>query len=325
MRRESLKKVIIASLAIALILSSTAAFATEIAFQSVGITPISNSQPYSMRLGTNPVDTDKSHDGTGGWSENWYNDLNANGSHDPGEPFSDIQQSSEWIEGPDNSCWLASACNMLEQLGVINSASDLYADYSLNGVSDGEGGILTWDDGGFQHYAIQQWIDQNPIASAGMTMEVHTVSSTVIHGNGFYAWEDFEPRSNVDNFLNTGWEVGIGMWVLPTNDMTRDWHYGGHALTMQTINSDETFRVTDSDRDGDWIAAGDLNTYRDYAYGPSPFEGHDYYAWFNDFYDGDLMFYPAGDMGYICAVIPEPATLFLTAAGMVMLLRKKRK
>lgn len=324
MRREE-RSTIYIRLTACLLLLMTAASLAETLFQPANITSISHQQSFPQQLGSTPADTDKTHYGTGGWFENWYQDLNANGSHDPGEPFSDTQQSPDWITGPDNSCWLASACNMLEQIGVITNAYDLYIDYSLNGVPDGSGNILTWDDGGLQEYAIQSWIDLNPVESAGLTMEVHWRSFEVQYSNGVYAWQDFNPRSNVANYLDTGWEVGIGMWPLVTDGFGGFWHEGGHALTIQAINLDSTFDCTDSDRDGDWLSAGDLNTYIDRNAGPTPFEGHNYYGWYNDFYDGDITVYPAGDVGYICAVIPEPATLFLAFSGAsVLFLRRCR-
>jgi hypothetical protein len=107
-------------------------------------------------------------------------------------------------------------------------------------------------------------------------------------------------------------------------------HYGGHALTVQAVPAQSsppfgTFSVTDSDRDTDWIQPGDLNTYADWTYGPVASGGHNYYAWFNDFYSGDLNTWPDGDVGYVVAVIPEPATLSLLVLGGLSLLRRKRK
>jgi hypothetical protein len=101
-------------------------------------------------------------------------------------------------------------------------------------------------------------------------------------------------------------------------------------LTVQAVPAQSsppfgTFSVTDSDRDTDWIQPGDLNTYADWTYGPVASGGHNYYAWFNDFYSGDWSYWPDGDVGYVVAVIPEPATLSLLVLGGLSLLRRKRK
>jgi hypothetical protein len=85
-----------------------------------------------------PVDTDKLHNGTGGWGANWFQDVNGSGSHDPGESFGDNNLwGAQGLLIADDSCWLASACNMLEQLGAIGAgqAQVLYNNYALNGVA----------------------------------------------------------------------------------------------------------------------------------------------------------------------------------------------
>jgi hypothetical protein len=107
-------------------------------------------------------------------------------------------------------------------------------------------------------------------------------------------------------------------------------HEGGHALTMQAVHPQAsppygTFKVTDSDRDNDWSGPGDLNTYADWTYGPTAYQGHNYYAWFNDFYSGNWSYWPDGDVGYVVAIIPEPATLGLLALGGLAILRQQRR
>ncbi len=59
-------------------------------------------------------DVDKSHT-AGNWGSNWYDDVNGNGQWDLGEPYADSADPS-WktpLQDDDNSCWLASAANML--------------------------------------------------------------------------------------------------------------------------------------------------------------------------------------------------------------------
>ena len=249
---------------------------------------------------------------------NYYDDLNNNNLHDPGEPFAATTQGG-WGNPKsriDNSCWLASGCNMLEQLGKIPDANALYMDYALNGVAS-PGGILTWADTGLQEYVIQQWINDNPAEAAGMQLEKHWRNTIASFLNGHFGWTGRNPRADVNNYLNNGWEVGIGMWPLYENGT----HGGGHAITMQAIYSNNTFDNTDSDRDD---GGNDLNSYNDAMLGPTLYDGRYYYGWYNDFYSRDFNDWPDGDIGYIVAVIPEPAMLLLLAIGGVQMLRRRR-
>ena len=277
---------------------------------------------YSL---TNPTlgysDVDKSHNGTGSWSSNYYNDLNSNDKHDPGEPFSDSTQTG-WKQAADNSCWLASACNMLKQAGLVASAESLYADYAMNGVPDKAGNTLTWDDGGLQEYAINYFKNQNPQLCANLQIQTFVGTNYIFTGNGVFAWEDINPLLTVETYLAQGGQVGIGMW--PLMNSTGE-HLGGHALTMQELDA-TTFSCTDSDRDSDYInGAGDLNTYSDICFGPISSGGHNYYGWYNDFYNGNINYYPVGDFGYICAItVPEPATVLLMFAAIGLMRAKHR-
>ncbi|HOF18034.1 MAG TPA: hypothetical protein PK082_03930 [Phycisphaerae bacterium] len=301
-----------------------AARAGNVAVADAGTAGLVSGEPLSPRV-LGYSDVDKSHDGAGGWGTNYYDDLNSNGAHDPGEPFGDSADPS-WTNatsGTDNSCWMASGCNMLQQLGVISDAAALYNQYALNGVPT-TGGTLTWDEGGLQEDVIQYWMSQNPTVAAGMTVEIHWRSSTVHYTDGMSAWEDWNPRTEVAAYLAAGWQVALGMWPLYF-DGTNSWHGGGHALTIQTIGAGTTFSCTDSDRDADFSDSGDVNTYTDAARGPTAFLGHNYYAWYNDFYDGDIAYYPVGDVGYIIAIIPEPASIAITALGAVLILRPRRR
>jgi len=249
---------------------------------------------------------------------NYYDDMNSNGAHDPGEPFAASSQGG-WgnaQSASDGSCWLASGCNMLEQLGKIDDAEALYMDYALNGVAS-PSGILTWDEGGLQEYVIQQWMSENPAGAVGMELRTHWQEDTVRFSQyGHFAWEDWDPRAGVQSYLGDEWEVGIGMWLLYADGE----HTGGHALTMQAVYGNGTFDCTDSDRDD---GGQDVNTYNDLTLSGS-LNSHTYYGWFNDFWSRDINIVLDGDVGYVCAVIPEPATLSLLAAAGLMLSRRKR-
>ena len=269
---------------------------------------------------SNWVDMDKYNGGSSGWSSNYFNDLNGNGEHDPTEPFGEDYQNG-WVQAPDNSCWLASACNMLSQLGYVSDVEALYADYAQNGIWDYRNNkMLTWDDGGLQEYAIQQWIDTHP--AANISMVTHRRDSGVYWQGGMFAWEDWSPRNGVYNYLNEGWEVGIGIW--PWLSYGGNHEDSGHALTVQNIYLPAPYGITftDSDRDADWNSSGDLNTYQDVPNGPSYSGGHDWYSWGIHYYaeTGD---WPVADVGYVVAIIPEPVTLLLLCLGAVMVRRRK--
>lgn len=289
--------------AFALLSTVTAASGSVVVLDDLQIVP----RAGMPRVLGSAVDVDKANLG----ANIWYDDTNTDGDHDPGEPFAAVADSG-WTNAqtvPDLSCWLASACNMLEQGGWISNGAALYADYALNGVQTG-GGVLTVDDGGLQEHAISQWTTLNPAAGASLTMDIQWCSDTVSFTSGVSAWEDLNPRTVTKDYLADDWQVGIGMWPLLSSAGDRA---GGHALTMQDILNPWGFDCTDSDRDSDWDSAGDVNTYDDLVVGPASSGGHLYYGWVNDFYynstDPDW-YYPLGDVGYLCAIkaVPEPST-----------------
>ncbi len=267
------------------------------------------------------ADTDKLHDGAGGWLVNYWDDLNNDGDHDPGEPFADSAL-PEWTNPksrPDWSCWMASACNMLYQVGAIPDAAALYMDYALNGIITSQG-VLTWDDGGIQDQVIQYWMDQHP--ASGLQMQVYR--RFLSFPDGLYAWQDWNPRSGVQACLRSGWEVSIALWSLETDGQGGYTHGPGHALTVQQVGDDMNFDCTDSDRDLDWSGNADVNRYADLCTGPVPYGGHDYHGWSNNYYFPELGDYPLGDVGYVCAIIPEPATIsLLIAAGLFATPRRR--
>jgi hypothetical protein len=309
---------IILALILVLAFSQLVFAQTKAALDGGGIVAVNTQLPLTLGAYS---DVDKLNMG----SPLWYDDVNNDLKHDPGEPFAAVAQTG-WLrptQAADNSCWLASGVNMLKQLNLISDANSLYMDYALNGVPSPIG-TLTWDDGGLQQYVVEYWETQHPAQAANLRMDVLTWSGSLQFGDGHYAWEDVNPRSTVANYLAQGWQVGIGMWPLDGSGI----HYGGHALTIQEVPAQSppplgTFVVTDSDRDHDWSASGDLNTYVDYTYGPTTYLGHNYYAWFNDFYSGDVQnSWPDGDVGYVVALrtVPEPSACMMLAGMTAILL-----
>jgi hypothetical protein len=183
---------------------------------------------------------------------------------------------------------------------------------------------LTWDDGGLQGYAIQQWLNANP--GSGVSMQIHTWSGWLGGGwtfpNGAYGWLNWDPRAQTGNYLAAGWEVGFGMWPLFTGGGGGSHEPLGHALTVQAINAGPptNFDCTDSDRDS---LGADVNNYADLSL--SQFVNpNTYYGWLNDYYATPLGANPMGDVGYICAIIPEPATLMLLAISTAVLWRRRQ-
>ena len=288
--------------------------------------PSSDASALALGSLANWSDTDKLNLG----AAVYFDDANVNGVHDPGEAFAATDPGG-WASATDLSCWLASGANMLAQAGAnYGDAQGIYDDYALNGIDVG-GTIYTWDDGGLQEFVINQWIADRPGEAGTLSLSTYWRSTSVMYVDGMFAWEDLDVRQAAADALDAGDEVGIGMWPL-YYDGEEGSHEGGHALTVQDVSAAlAQLTVTDSDRDNDWSASGDLNTYADATRGPTAFLGHDYYAWYNDFYDGDILHYRVGDVGYVAilsghAIVPAPASLLvgMIAAAFVALARRTR-
>ena len=322
--RQSVRRLLLRALMVCLAVSLCAGARAGV----VTLDASTSSSASMLSLGslTNWSDTDKLNLG----SALFYDDANTNGLHDPGETFAATDPGG-WTSAADMSCWLASGANMLAQAGARGGdAQGIYDDYALNGIDVG-GSVFTWDDGGLQEYVVNQWIADHPAEAGTLALSTYWRSTSVMYTDGMFAWEDLDVRQAVADALAAGDEVGIGMWPL-AYDGEEGTHDGGHALTVQDVSAAlSEFTVTDSDRDSDWSAAGDLNTYADATRGPTAFLGHEYYAWYNDFYDGDIEHYPVGDVGYVAvlsgqASVPAPASLLVAVIGVafVALLRRTR-
>ncbi len=295
------------------------------AVPTAGLVATQGPDPRELLLGA-PADVDKLHDGTGGWAINYFNDVDADGDHDPGEAYGDSSQPgwSNPVAKFDYSCWMASGCNLLEQIGKVPDGQALYEQYARDGVNV-NGTLFTWDEGGRQEFVVQHWMDTHPAEAVDMEVRVHFYDPEIGYTDGMFAWEDWDPRQGTADYLAAGWSVGVGIFVLNYTDEEGGSHSGGHALTMQAIDA-ATFDCTDSDFDGDYHNAGDVNTYADATRGPDEYLQHTYHAWYSEYYDGNVETYPVADVGFVVAVIPEPTTLAMLAlAGTAALVRRRRK
>jgi len=152
-----------------------------------------------------------------------YDDSNDNGCHDPGEPAAEYP-SSTWInpiQTSDNSCWMASAANMLLYVGGPNRYDAWAYD---EGISVMFAGVLTFDDG--QVGGRQR----NALIAEGFNVQDFQPQLGL--------WLSFNPVQWIADMLNYNLPVGIG-----TSGVSP------HALTVYAIDTvDQTITVADSDR-----------------------------------------------------------------------------
>jgi hypothetical protein len=163
----------------------------------------------------------------------FYLDSDADTWHDPGEVFDDASGGG-YVSKNDNSCWMASASNMLMYAGHANpygqpapgapgwlgnggapspSVSSWGNVYSVGGG----GSAMTWDDGGFQHWAIAHaGIECPPPAYA---LQEFTPGTWLI-----------DPVTWCKHRIDMGFPVGLTVWwgsppkgTLPGRvDLTKD-------------------------------------------------------------------------------------------------------
>ena len=180
-------------------------------------------------------DQDKYHlasepDGGPSWLRNYgpiWNGFN----HDPGEEVDEDILWLDWVEHPDNSCWMASASNIIQYQKHTHPSmyhSWAYADGITGDYSSPWGtdftGPFTFDEGGFAHWAL----------------EYENYSPGVLAQNSTdFAWVD--PVQFMVASLRHGSPVSIGIF---------DGWASGHALTVYAIDTDnQTLTVADSDTD----------------------------------------------------------------------------
>jgi len=181
-------------------------------------------------------DQDKYHKDSepyGGDSWGWNYGTLLNGlSHDPGEQVDEEVSPLYFIPLADNSCWMASAANMLR---TKDAQADRYYSWAyLHGItgafSYGSGTLpnatYTFDEGAVQHWALQH--------------EGYPWAVMAQGAPSFGSWVD--PVGYIAASIRAGSPVGIGIHSDPIN-----LH---HALTIYGIDTQTAeLGVADSDAD----------------------------------------------------------------------------
>ena len=170
------------------------------------------------------------------------------------------------IADNDNSCWMATAANMLAGAGYGNGATvqqraaDVFADMAAEfGISD-----RGWPD-----TALQWWLN----SSNNTWPTNHYTLVTVLGTKSMLPWDDSNIPRTIGNELRKCQFVGLGFsW--PTN-APGTVGYGGHATTAWGDNFGESnlthnpkkIHMSDSDRDTE----GDIQIYKYDSYNhPNP-------------------------------------------------------
>lgn len=196
--------------------------------------------------------------------------------------------------GVNNSCYLATAANMLAGAGYGNGASvqdraeDIYSDLTAHfGVANG----------GWTDTALSWWL-----ASASNVWPGNPYTVVTVYGNKIpkYPWSNSNGAKEIANNLRKCNFVGLSIsW--PTNAVDHNGNpvigSGGHAITgwgdrsrmpwkdySALISSNPSrVRVTDSDRD----TGGDVQQYSYDSYtNPNPGGANEGNGWYMD-YDGN--------------------------------------
>jgi hypothetical protein len=196
------------------------------------------------------ADQDKLYyDATNGWIL-YYTDTDVDGWHDPGEAFFAAPGGTDW--NPDNSCWMASASNLMVTEGLGNqynppwlqngaAPSPCISPWGAVVTAPGGGVARTFDDGGWQHWAL---------AFAALKFQGPIITTTEF---GAPAWL-VNPITWSKDRINEGHAVGLTVWWgspksgrLPGR-VEKGAVDGYHAITLYEINDVAgTVTITDSD------------------------------------------------------------------------------
>lgn len=197
-------------------------------------------------MNINWTDADKTHD-AGNWWTNFWDDIDNDGRWESGEPLADSMDPT-WANGrsaTDMSCWIASASNMLASSGYGGGdAQAIYWDIVTNMATPWHGSF-GWQDGGWQHEALQWYLATYPDPMRVSTVEYYGVYSGR-DGTAAQAWPT-DPFDVAADALAGGDDVGL---------VINGWCY--HAVTFQGYDWNQTTMwITDSDQDN----LGDLSMY----------------------------------------------------------------
>ena len=204
-----------------------------------------------------------------------------------------------WPDAGDNSCWLASAANILSAAGY-GGANSIYGTLVGN---------FGYAQGGFQGTAINWYLTNHP-----MTGNPYTVLTEYDRGA---LWDPYWNPGFIASELRECEFVGIAIYA--DISMTTG---GAHALTVwgDDDNSPPTWIwVTDSDRDRGVL---DIDSYDWTRHQNARGTGKDLYS---------LDYWGTADTGYLGYVatlspVPEASTLLLFGSGLagILGLRGKR-
>lgn len=197
------------------------------------------------------------------------------------DPPADVDK--DGVTHPDNSCWMATAANMLAAAGYGNGntlqarANDIYSD------------LVTWKtsptnstgkvDGGWTDTALSWWLN-----SIHNTWPNNPYKVVTVYGNKIpkYPWNNPNGSRFIGNELRRCQTLGLSI-SSPTAGASIG--SGGHAITCWGDNgADEeltdnpgSVRVTDSDRD----TGGDIQSYDYDAFtNPNPGRANEGNGWY---------------------------------------------
>lgn len=194
------------------------------------------------------------------------------------DPPADVDK--DGVTHPDNSCWMATAANMLAAAGYGDGdtlqarANDIYND------------LVTWTGkagGGWTDTALSWWLD-----SINNTWPNNPYKVVTVLGNKIprYPWANSNGARFIANELRRCQMVGLSI-SSPTAGASIG--SGGHAITCWGDNGEDeeltdnpgSVRVTDSDRE----TGGDVQSYDYDAFtNPNPGRANEGNGWYFNYY-----------------------------------------
>ncbi|MBX3427914.1 MAG: hypothetical protein KF688_19700 [Pirellulales bacterium] len=234
------------------------------------VLPAAGAWGQEVRLPGTWYDQDKHHLAAeawagASWTRNYFDDANGNNRFDPGEAWDEVSHPG-WLYFPDNSCWAASAANLLRYVG----GPDRYHNW-VYVAGTGPTGNQFWPNTGAPVDALEadgyatevhdgEWLGDPPIYqwtvdptvwfearfqdTLPVSMNIHFVGSTS-HLLTVYAIDrtaqtvvvadsDQDPFGNNFATYSYTWNPAAGFWELQGT---------GYALVR--INSGTTFATND--------------------------------------------------------------------------------